>query len=331
MTTRSNTAPAPSASGGVGVGSASRTELAAIVTTGVPATTVPAAPAAPGAPIPPHEDEDLDDDDFWDKDEGGFADRVKEEALQSRASDMHAGANLGRNASQYRQLNKLMEADHVLVDMNGAVGGAGVAGSSGPATTVAGSSASSISSAQGRAATSPPMTPVSPGTPGTPMEPAKVVKRSSTRSQTKLVTATLQPNVSSKDSVTAMRRGTVTSLSGGASLSSAPGTMKRRPSKSVVPPPISEARGKPNVGEVKDSFQWLDEDLEEKDPLEWDRVDTKCSRCLVWWSHLAPLYQYLIWNCAGIFILMIPGIVDIIFFIESGFSAVGAIICEYQD
>ncbi|KAI9018184.1 Mechanosensitive ion channel-domain-containing protein [Hyaloraphidium curvatum] len=243
------------------------------------------APSATSVPAPNSlkDDTDDDDEDFWTKDDGGFVDRVKEDMIQSRAADT---TNLSREKSKYRQLNRMMEQDHVVVDMQGA-------------------------------SSEPPKSPMSP--PGSVVSPASAApSRPGTlsRSKTVLLTASLQPNVSSSDSATVMRRGSkgtlVTSGTGSTVAPKTPGG--RRSSK---PPPLSEARTKPNVGEVKDSFQWLDEDLEEKDPLDWDRKDTRCTRLLVKWRALPPLVQYLIENVVGMTVLLIPGIIDIAFFVEN--------------
>jgi small-conductance mechanosensitive channel len=84
--------------------------------------------------------------------------------------------------------------------------------------------------------------------------------------------------------------------------------------------PLRESKEKAvkqTVGKVDDKFKWLDEDLEERDAIIWDHHETKCTRYWSWFNNLPRLYRMLTGAAVGMIILLIPGIIDIIFFVQN--------------
>lgn len=246
------------------------------------------------------------DMEFWDRDSSAL-ERVKEEMLNSRASNGLGGSN-----PDYRSLNRMasLEREHFIVDLSGSPKGSVasspvlIPGQLWPVGSTSTSNSVSMSLAASVAPSMAPSAAMSVGSPGSPPNSLPgTLKRSTTRSKSLLVTASLAPNVSSADPASVIRRGTVKSNKApsiaGVKRS---GTLSRKPSK------------------VKESFQWLDEDPDDSDSVDWNRKETKCTRCFSRWTSLPFLYRYLISNCLGILLLMLPGIINIIFFIENPYS-----------
>ncbi len=95
------------------------------------------------------------------------------------------------------------------------------------------------------------------------------------------------------------------------------GALHRVPATLVMDSPVSLNQG----GVVSpDHFEWLDKDLDNAqmgNPVDWDRKETRCAGCMNWIYNQPKGLRYFGYSAIGTIILMIPGIVDLIWFIES--------------
>jgi len=71
-----------------------------------------------------------------------------------------------------------------------------------------------------------------------------------------------------------------------------------------------------------ENFEWLDKDLDDAqagNPIDWDQKETRCAGCMTWINSRPKGIRYLGYSAVGTIILMLPGIIDLAFYIESAY------------
>lgn len=97
-------------------------------------------------------------------------------------------------------------------------------------------------------------------------------------------------------------------------------TLKNVSQSQINPPAPDAALKAPGLGPVKDTFEWIDEDVDEKNDIDWTTRETRCTRLMTNLRDKSPGNLALVMAVIGTIILITPGIIDLIFFIENPVS-----------